>query len=66
MHTPKEWAVVDMSPVKHAVETPAEGELPDPNPDLIVTDSLLGRMIEDEITQMGVGIQAPKKLRGRT
>jgi len=60
LHTPKEWAVVYMSPVQHAVEAFAEGELSDPNPDLIVTDGLLGRMIEDEVAQVGVGIQTPQ------
>ena len=42
MHTPKEWAIVYVSPLQHAVEAFAEGELPDPNPDLIVTGGLLG------------------------
>jgi hypothetical protein len=46
MHTPKEWAVVYVSPVQHAVEAFAEGELPDPNPDLIVTDGLLRKRDE--------------------
>ncbi len=53
MHTPKEGAVVDVSPVQHAVESYTEGELPDSNPDLIVTDGLLGRMSEDEVAQVG-------------
>jgi len=64
MHTPKEGAVVDVSPVKHAVEAYAERELPDPNPNLIVADSLLGRMIEDEVAQVGVSIQTPQ-IRGK-
>ena len=64
MHTPKEGAVVDVSPVKHAVEAFAKGELPDPNPNLIVTDGLLGRMIEGEVAQVGVSIQTPQ-IRGK-
>ena len=62
VHTPKEWAVVYVSPVQHAVEAVTEGELSDPNPDLIVTDGLLGRVIEDEVVQVGVGIQTPEIL----
>jgi hypothetical protein len=60
VHTPKEWAVVYVSPVQHAVEAVTEGELSDPNPDLIVMDGLLGRMIEDKVAQVGVGIQTPQ------
>ena len=64
MHTPKEWAVVYVSPVQHAVEDLTEGEFPDSNPDLIVTDGFLGRVIEDEVAQVGVGIQTPQ-IRGK-
>ncbi|MEI9476569.1 MAG: hypothetical protein WCO26_08345, partial [Deltaproteobacteria bacterium] len=64
MHTPKEWPIVYMSPAQHAVEVFAEGEFPDPNPHLIMTDGLLGRVIEDEVAQVGVGIQTPQ-IRGK-
>jgi hypothetical protein len=64
MHTSKEWAVVYVSPVQHAVEALTEGELPDPNPDLVVTDGLLGKVIEDEVSQVGVGIQTTQ-IRGK-
>ena len=64
MHTPKEWPVVYVSPVQQAVEAFAEGEFPDSNPDLIVPDGLLGRVIEDEVAQVGMGIQTPQ-IRGK-
>jgi hypothetical protein len=43
--------------MQHAVEALAKGKISDPDSNLIVTDGLLRRVIEDEVAQVGVSIQ---------
>ena len=39
-------------------ETFAEGQLADPDPYRIVADRVLGQLLEIQVAEMGVGIQA--------
>ena len=58
MHAAEERPVVDPSPRQHALEAFAKGQLADPEPRLIVTDRVLGPVVENEVAEVRVGIQA--------
>src|SRR5208337_1627190 len=58
VEAPEEGAVLYNPPGKEAAEVLAEGELPDLHPHVVVTDRRVWIMIEREVPEVGVGVEA--------
>ena|GEM_PF-2997909 len=57
METPEEGAVVYKPPGKETAKVPAEGEFPDFNSYVVVTDCRVGIAIEREVSKVGMGVE---------
>src|SRR3990170_1876542 len=54
----KKRSVVDVAPWQQALEALAQRQFPDAQPHLVVADGVLWAMVEDEVAEMGVGVEA--------
>jgi hypothetical protein len=53
----EEGTVVGASPRENAGKVPPEGELADLHPHVVVSDGHVGIVVEDEVLEMGMGIE---------
>ena len=60
MHAAQKRPVVDVAPWQHALEALAQRQLPDAQAHLIVANGLLGTVVEGEVAEMGVGVEAAR------
>ena len=60
MQAAQEWPVINEAPRQHAVEVVAQGQLADAKSHLVVTNGLGRPMLEDEVAQVRMRIQATK------
>lgn len=58
VEAPEEGPVLDKPPGKETPEVLTQGEFSDLHPHIVVTDCRIGIVIEREVPEMGVGIEA--------
>jgi len=58
VHAAEQWPVVDMAPRQQAIEVVAQGQFADAKPRLVVTDRVRRPVVEDEVAEVSVGVQA--------
>ena len=58
MQAPQERPIVDVPPGQKAIEIRGEGELADVDAGRVVPESNLRPVVEDEVAQLCVGVQA--------
>src|SRR5450759_2827415 len=58
VHAAQQWSVVDVPPRKQPVEMVTERQLANPKPDLVMTECNRWVMVELEVAEMRMGIEA--------
>lgn len=58
VEAPQEGTVVELRPEQHAVETGRQRQLADPHADLVVEERLLWIVVEFQVAEVRVGIDA--------